>query len=84
MILSKIVVNLYSVLLEIGLWLMLLIGLVQGANLGGWMGAIGGLVASALIGATFFGAFLVLDDIRKKVAALESKQASVVVTAPSE
>ena len=55
--LSKIVINLYTVLLEIGLWLFLLVGLVAGWQSGGLFGAILGLFAAAIFGAVFFGAF---------------------------
>lgn len=72
--LSKIVVSLYSALLEIGLWLILLVGLIAGWQGGGFIGAIGGLIGSAIFGAVVFGAFLVLDDIRKKVNAIEGKK----------
>lgn len=72
--LSKIVVNIYTVLLEIGLWLMLFGGLVGGWQAGGFVGAIGGLIGAAIFGAVFFGAFLVLNDIRAKVKAIEQKQ----------
>jgi len=72
--LSKLVVNLYSTLLEVGLWLILLVGLVAGWQSGGFIGAIGGGVGAAIFGAVIFGAFLVLDDIRKKVNAIESKE----------
>ena len=72
--LSKIVVNLYTVLLEIGLWLILLIGLVSGWQAKGFIGAVGGIIGAAIFGAVFFGAFLVLDDIRNKVKAIESRQ----------
>jgi len=72
--LSKIVVNLYTVLLEIGLWLVLLIGLVSGWQAKGFIGAVGGIIGAAIFGAVFFGAFLVLDDIRNKVKAIESRQ----------
>ena len=69
--LSKIVVNLYTVLLEIGLWLLLIGGLIGGWQAGGFLGAIGGLIGAAIFGAVFFGAFLVLNDIRARVRAIE-------------
>jgi len=72
--LSKIVVNLYTLLLEIGLWLLLIAGFVGGWQSGGVIGAIVSLVASAIFGAVFFGAFLVLNDIRARVKAIEEKQ----------
>jgi ABC-type multidrug transport system permease subunit len=72
--LSKIVVNLYTVLLEIGLWLILIAGLIGGWQAGGFLGAIGGLISSAIFGAVFFGAFLVLNDIRARVKVIEERQ----------
>jgi hypothetical protein len=74
--LSKIVVNLYSVLLEICLWLILLGGAIGGWQAKGFKGAILGIVAAAIFGVVFFGAFLVLDDIRNRVKAIESKKQS--------
>jgi hypothetical protein len=71
--LSKIVVNLYTVLLEIGLWFLLLTGLIAGWQAGGLLGAIGGLITAAIFGAVFFGAFLVLNDIRARVKAIEEQ-----------
>lgn len=71
--LSKLVVNIYTVLLEIGLWLLLLAGLIGGWQAQGIVGAIGGLIGAAIFGAVFFGAFLVLNDIRARVKAIEEK-----------
>ena len=72
--LSKIVVKIYTVLLEIGLWLILLAGIIGGWQANGFIGAIGGLVAAAIFGAVFFGAFLVLDDIRARVKSIEESK----------
>lgn len=69
--LTKLVVNIYTVLLEIGLWLILLVGLIGGWQAQGVLGAIGGLIGAAVFGAVFFGAFLVLNDIRARVKAIE-------------
>jgi len=74
MMLSKIVVKLYTVLLEIGLWLILLVGLIGGWQANGFLGALGGLIGAAIFGAVFFGAFLVLDDIRNTVRSIESRK----------
>ena len=74
MMLSKIVVKLYTVLLEIGLWLILLVGLVGGWQANGFFGALGGLIGAAVFGAVFFGAFLVLDDIRNAVRSIEDRK----------
>ena len=72
--LSKIVVNLYTVLLEVGLWLMLLVGAIGGWQASGFLGMIIGVVLAAVFGAVFFGAFLVLDDIRNRVTAIEGRK----------
>lgn len=74
MFLSKHVVRLYSLLLEISLWFTLIIGFVGGWGAYGFMGAIGGLIVAALFGATFFGAFLVFDDMRRNVQRLVDMQ----------
>lgn len=72
--LSKIVVSLYTALLEIGLWLILLVGAVAGWQAKGFFGAIGGIVMAAIFGAVFFGAFLVLNDIRASVKEIENRK----------
>jgi hypothetical protein len=72
--LSKIVVNMYAVLLEVGLWLILLVGLIGGWQVQGFLGMLVGVVFAAIFGAVFFGAFLVLEDIRSRVKAIEMKK----------
>lgn len=72
--LSKIVVNLYTILLEIGLWFLLITGFFAGYQANGILGAILGLVAAAIFGAVFFGAFLVLNDIRARVKVIEENR----------
>lgn len=74
MLLSNIVVNIYVVILEIGLWFFLLIGLIGGWAYHGFLGAVFGLVLAAIFGAVFLGAFLVLADIRNRVKAIEAKE----------
>lgn len=69
--LSRLVVRLYALLLEIALWLMLLSGVVVGWALHGLTGALLGALLSAIFGAVFLGAFLVLNDIRARLEALE-------------
>lgn len=76
MLLSKVVVSIYEVLLEIGLWLLLIGGFIGGWQTGGFLGAIGGLIGSAIFGAVFFGAFIVLNDIRARVKIIQEKQQS--------
>lgn len=72
--LSRIVVSLYTTLLEVGLWLMLAVGIIGGWQANGFLGAIGGVIGAAIFGAVVFGAFLVLDDIRKSVKAIENSK----------
>ncbi len=74
MLLSKVVVKLYAVLLEIGLWFMLVGGFIGGWQASGFLGAIGGLIGAAIFGAVVFGAFLVLNDIRASVKAIQERQ----------
>ena len=74
--LSKIIVGSWSILIEISLWLILLMGLIGGWQGSGFLGAIGGLIVAFVLGSMFLGAFLVLDDIRKTVKAIEKKQGS--------
>ncbi len=72
--LSKIVVKVYTILLEVGLWLILLIGLISGWQAKGFSGAVVGLIVAAIFGAVFFGSFLVLDDIRARVKSIEERK----------
>ena len=72
--LSKIIVGSWSILIEAALWFFLLVGLVGGWITSGFLGALGGLIGTFLFCAVFFGAFIVLDDIRKTVKAIESRQ----------
>ncbi len=79
--LSRFVVEIYSLLLELGLWVLLAAGAI-----GGWQvaseegiaaalfGAVGGFFMAAIVGAVFFGAFLVLNDIRERVKAIEARK----------
>jgi len=72
--LSRIIVSSWAVLIEISLWLLLLAALIGGWQAGGIGGAIGGLVVAFIVGAMFLGAFLVLEDIRKSVKAIENRK----------
>lgn len=71
--LSKFIVNAWSTLIEVSLWLLLLVALIAGWQANGFIGAIGGLVLAFIVGSMFLGAFLVLDDIRKTVKAIQNK-----------
>ncbi|HEB87058.1 MAG TPA: hypothetical protein ENI68_08605 [Gammaproteobacteria bacterium] len=77
--LSKIIVSSYAVFIEISLWLSLLLFVIGGWNFsnpmtgegGGFMGAIIGLIIWFVIAVVFFGAFLILEDIRISVKRIE-------------
>ena len=71
--LSRIIVGAYATLIEISLWLLLFVAIIGGWKVGGFIGAIGGLISAFILGAMFIGAFLVLEDIRKSVKAIENK-----------
>jgi hypothetical protein len=72
--LSKVIVSSWAVLIEISLWLVLLAALIGGWQAGGIGGAIGGLVVAFIVGSMFLGAFLVLEDIRRSVKAIENRK----------
>lgn len=70
--LSKIIVSSYAVFIEISLWLSLLLLVIGGWHfLSGFAGAIIGLAIWFVISAVFFGAFLILEDIREIVKRIE-------------
>ncbi len=50
---------------------MLVVGFAAGFKLHGLLGGIFGLIIAAIFGAVFLGGLLVLNDIRKRVTALE-------------
>jgi hypothetical protein len=73
--LTKLIVSAYATLIEISLWIFLLISLVAGWQFGdGFVGAIIGLIIGFVVGVMFFGAFLILEDIRKSVKAIEARK----------
>ncbi|MEW8052983.1 MAG: hypothetical protein AB2809_21715 [Candidatus Thiodiazotropha sp.] len=73
--LSKIIVSSYELLIEISLWLFLLISVIVGWKIGdGLLGAIGGLIMGFVVSVMFFGAFLILSDIRTSVRQIEKSQ----------
>ncbi len=72
--LTKIIVNAYSTLIEIALWLMLIAAVLVGWQLGEVTGVIIGLVIAFVLGAIIFGAFLVLVDIRETVRDIANKK----------
>lgn len=74
--LSKIIVKLYAVIIEVGLWLVLLGSLIGGWQANGFVGAITTLIGASILAAVFFGAFLVINEIRDRLVAIERYKAS--------
>ena len=74
--LSKFIVQIYGVILAVGLWLTLLTAFVGGWRANGLIGALGLTLITAVLAAVFAGAFLVLNEIRDRVKAIETAQAS--------
>jgi len=72
--LSKIIVGSYATLIEISLWLMLIVAFISGWQVSGLMGAVGALLVAFIFGAMFVGGFLILEDIRKSVKAIENRK----------
>ena len=71
--LTRIVVQLYAGILEFALWIVLLVGLVSGWYAKGLIGAFVGMLLAAVFSAVLFGAFLVLEDIRRSVRVIEDR-----------
>ena len=74
--LSKLIVQMYGVILEVGLWFLLLGALVGGWQANGFIGAITTLIGVAILASVVFGAFLVLNEIRDRVKAIELRQSN--------
>ena len=72
--LSQLIVSFYAKLIEISLWLLLIMSVIGGWLSSGFMGAVIGLMIAFIVGAMFMGAFLVLEDIRKSVKAVEERK----------
>lgn len=71
--LSKLIVESYAKLIEISLWLLMLVAFFGGWEMNGLFGAVVSLVVAFILGTMFLGAFLVLEDIRKSVKAIEDR-----------
>jgi len=78
--LSKLIVSSYNMFIEISLWLSLVLLVVGGwagassADGSGILGAILGAVIWFVIAVVFFGAFLILGDIRERVKSIEESK----------
>jgi len=71
--LSQIILKSYSYFIELSLWIILIAGIVIGGKIGGLLWAIGGLIVGFVISTVIMGAFLILDDIRKRVENIEKR-----------
>lgn len=72
--LTKFIVSAYATLLEISLWLFLVGSLIAGWQSNGFLGAAIGLTIGFVVAVIFFGAFLILEDIRKSVKVIENNR----------
>ena len=71
--LTRLIVSSYAVLTEISLWLFLLGIVIAGWFWNEFWGAVAGLILGFVVAVMFFGAFLILEDIRKSVKAIEKQ-----------
>ncbi len=71
--LSRIVVKIYPLITEVALWFALLGGLIMGWKAGGFFGAIGTLITVTILAAVFFGAFLVINEIRDDLKVIKNR-----------
>ena len=80
MMLSKFIVSSYKTVIEIALWLSLLVFIAGGwagastAEFNSILGATAGAVLWFILAVVFFGAFLVLGDIRERVKSIEESE----------
>jgi len=72
--LSKFILDSWSMMIEISLWLILLVAIIGGWQLNGFQGATVGLIGAFIVASIFQGVLLALDDIRKIVRAIENKK----------
>ena len=73
----RLIVNTLELLCNVAIVLILLMSTIQGANTGGFMGAIFGLIGGFIFSVLVFGALFVLMDIadhtRRSADALQSR-----------
>lgn len=72
--LSKLIVKFYAILIEVSIWLLLLGALIGGLQADGLMMGIMSLIGAFIFCTMVMGAFLVLEDIRKSVKAIEDRK----------
>jgi hypothetical protein len=71
--LSKLIVKSYGLLLEVALWLFLVTSFIGGWSSGGLGGALAALGVAFVLSVVFFGALLVLLDIRDSLRAIRAR-----------
>ena len=64
---SRLIVLFYGAILAMDLWLILLSAIIGGSQANGFIGAVDGLIVSALIASVFVGAFLVLITTSRRM-----------------
>ena len=69
--LRKLLIDSYTVLVELALWLMFIVALVAGYQVGGGIGAIIGLIIAFLFSVLIIAPFLLIADIREIVKRIE-------------
>jgi hypothetical protein len=74
--LTRFIVSSYAMLIEVSLWGFLFGSVIAGWIFGKFMGAILGLVVGGVVAVMLFGAFLILEDIRKSTRAIEQRNKS--------
>lgn len=73
--LTKLIVAAFQGFIEVALWIFLLVAFVAGWKAGdGMLGGIAGLVIGLVFEVIFFGAVLILQDIRLSVRAIQANQ----------
>ena len=76
--LTRLIVSTFGLFVEIALWLFLIAATIAAWHFGGRnaLAAIAGLIGGFFFSVLFFGAVLLLGDIRKAVRAMESRHSS--------
>ena len=71
--LTKLIVSSYEMFIEIALWLLFVGAFIGGWTANGFLTGVGALIGAFIFAVLFGGAFIILNDIRKKVTLIEGK-----------
>jgi hypothetical protein len=71
--LTRFIVGSYAMLIEVALWVSLISAFIAGWRFNGFVGAILALLLGGVLATMFFGAFLILEDIRKSIRIIEQR-----------